>query len=111
MTEKQILKIIESGTKKPTEIFLKYQDYEEARYLGDWSFFHYIKNLIVQKHPLIKTSTKQPFEFPPISENDKRFLSQNLQLTETGKKVLSGILNHVELNGINKWLGGVHLKS
>ena len=109
-SERQILEILESGSKTPSEIFLKYQDYEEARYLGDWSFFHSINNLIVQKYPLVETTLKKPFQFPPISDDDKRFLSQNLQITETGKKVLTGKLNFIKLNGINKWLGGVHLK-
>ena len=108
--EKQILEIIDADIKKPPEIFLKYQDYEEAQYLGDWTFFHYINNLIDKKHPLVETSTKESFWFPPFSENDKRFLSQNLQTTQTGKKVLSGKLNFIALNGIDKWLGGVHLK-
>jgi hypothetical protein len=111
-SERQILEIIRPGKKKPSEIFIKFQEYEDAKYLGDWTFFHYINNLIIDKrHSLIETSTKEPFKFPPLYENDKQFLSQNLQITETGEKVLSGELNHIDLNGINKWLGGVHLKS
>ena len=31
------------------------------------------------------------------------------QLTETGHEVLAGRADHVRLNGINRWLGGVHL--
>ncbi len=31
--------------------------------------------------------------------------------TETGRKVLAGKANHVDLNGIDDWVGGVHLKA
>lgn len=34
-----------------------------------------------------------------------------VKLTETGKAVLAGEANHVELNGIDEWIGGVHLKT
>jgi len=32
-----------------------------------------------------------------------------LWLTEVGERVLSGHANHVDLNGIDEWIGGVHL--
>lgn len=32
-------------------------------------------------------------------------------LTEFGKAVLAGVENHVNVNGIDSWIGGVHLKS
>jgi hypothetical protein len=32
-----------------------------------------------------------------------------LQLTATGTRVLAGEADHVQLNGIDRWIGGVHL--
>ncbi len=32
-------------------------------------------------------------------------------ITETGQKVLAGVANYVALNGIDDWVGGVHLKA
>jgi len=32
-----------------------------------------------------------------------------LRLTDTGAQVLAGTLDHVTLNGIDRWIGGVHL--
>jgi hypothetical protein len=110
-SERQILEIIRPGKKTPSEIFIKFQEYEDAKYLGDWTFFYYINNLLNKKHPLIETSPQEQFMFPASSESDTQFLSQYIQITEIGRKVLSAKLNHVELNGIDKWLGGVHLKS
>jgi len=30
-------------------------------------------------------------------------------LTEAGRRVLDGAADHVELNGVDRWIGGVHL--
>jgi hypothetical protein len=35
--------------------------------------------------------------------------STRVQLTDTGARVLAGEADHVQLNGINRWIGGVHL--
>jgi hypothetical protein len=32
-----------------------------------------------------------------------------LQLTEAGRAVLAGQEDHVALNGVDRWVGGVHL--
>jgi hypothetical protein len=32
-----------------------------------------------------------------------------LRLTETGRRVRDGQQDHVALNGIDRWIGGVHL--
>jgi hypothetical protein len=32
-----------------------------------------------------------------------------VRLTETGARVLAGRDDHVRLNGIDRWIGGVHL--
>ena len=33
-----------------------------------------------------------------------------LRLTDTGARVLAGDADHVTLNGIDRWIGGVHLR-
>ena len=33
-----------------------------------------------------------------------------LRLTDTGARVLAGDADHVRLNGIDRWIGGVHLR-
>jgi hypothetical protein len=33
-----------------------------------------------------------------------------LRLTDTGARVLAGAADHVTLNGIDRWIGGVHLR-
>jgi hypothetical protein len=35
--------------------------------------------------------------------------STRLSLTSAGRSVLAGAADHVHLNGIDRWIGGVHL--
>ena len=38
-----------------------------------------------------------------------RFNGSKIGITDTGRRVLAGKADHVTLNGINRWIGGVHL--
>jgi len=42
--------------------------------------------------------------------DDQQFRRSILKLSEVGQRVLSGKENAVLLNGIDRWIGGVHLK-
>lgn len=35
---------------------------------------------------------------------------REVSITEAGREVLAGRADHIQLNGIDRWLGGVHLK-
>jgi len=109
--ESQILKIVESGFHLPTRIFRASQKYEDPLYLGDWSFWRYMGQMVNCYNPLLKTEKSEPFLFPPKVENKNKFLLQKLYLTDLGDQVLKGQINWISLNGIDKWLGGVHLTS
>jgi hypothetical protein len=45
----------------------------------------------------------------PARGLQKDLLDADLVLTETGEAVLGGELDHVAHNGLDRWLGGVHL--
>ena len=46
---------------------------------------------------------------PRASANSSDFWEGEAALTETGREVLEGGKDRVEINGIDRWLGGVHL--
>jgi RNA polymerase sigma factor (sigma-70 family) len=71
---------------------------EEAVFMGDTSFYRIMADLSNVRHPLVQISGKSQHE------------PGNVAITETGRKVLEGKADHVALNGIDRWLGGVHLK-
>ena len=62
------------------------------------SLYRMIADLAEPRHPLVQ-----------ITDTPENRLGE-VTLTETGRKVLDGRADHIDLNGIDQWLGGVHLK-
>ena len=65
--------------------------------MGDGSFYRVLRALALARHPLIQMSNVREASLAEIT------------ITEAGRYVLEGRADHVELNGIDRWLGGVHL--
>ncbi len=90
-SERQALTLIESGVHEFGALFQKSQALEERIYLGDLTFRRYLLGLAGGRHPLLRAEGER-FEETPM-----------------GHLVLEGREDHVRRNGINRWLGGVHL--
>jgi Domain of unknown function (DUF1835) len=87
-TEKQILELASDGIHDPNQLFAASQKCEEAIFMGDATFFRYVGMLQSGRHPL---------------------LDENCFVTRAGADVFAGVKDAIRLNGINRWLGGVHL--
>jgi hypothetical protein len=107
-TEQQILSAVANAQRTPSQIFQSDQAQEEAVFMGDSTLWLYVKRLCEGATPLLETQSGKPFEVP--EELSKEFFSQNLTLTEAGKSVLAGRSDNIHLNGVDRWLGGVHLQ-
>lgn len=90
-TERQILEAVAAGARNRREAFLADQKREAAIFMGDTSFCLWINRLLAHRAPL-------------LSEQDDA-----LVLTDNGRRVLAGEADHVQLNGLDHWLGGVYL--
>jgi hypothetical protein len=90
-TERQILEVLTERPHTFHTLFPAEQQMEERIFMGDSSLKRYIRGMKVCRFPL-------------ISEEDGVYL-----LTDTGGAVLAAQIDHVRVNGINRWLGGVHL--
>jgi hypothetical protein len=42
-------------------------------------------------------------------DRDRLVAALSLRLTDAGRRVLAGEADHVALDGIDRWVGGVHL--
>ncbi|GIW05484.1 MAG: hypothetical protein KatS3mg060_0289 [Dehalococcoidia bacterium] len=93
-TERQILRLVAEGVVTPAALFRANQRLEEAVWQGDVSFFAVVARL-----------TRG--EDPPLRWNGQ--LAGAVQITPSGLRLLAGEDDHVRLNGIDRWLGGVHL--
>jgi hypothetical protein len=99
-SERQILTALRPGLHTFSEIFVACQRMEERVYMGDLTFWSILMGLASGRNPLVD-----------LSGATADFMSPSLRvaLNDLGEVVLDGGADHVELNGIDRWMGGVHL--
>lgn len=98
LTERRILLAAQEGTATAAQMFRRVMDKERRPFLGDASFFNCLWDLAVCEAPLLAIGDRQR---PPGD--------RTVRLTAMGERVLAGQEDHVRLNGIDRWIGGVHL--
>ncbi|MGD9489013.1 MAG: DUF1835 domain-containing protein [Calditrichaceae bacterium] len=108
-TERHILEIVLAGRNNPDEIFSGAQSKEPRPFMGDLPFWSYVQNLTIGARPLLKTSNDQPFRNPSELPNGNGYGKQRVYITPLGIEVLRGQADWIEINGINRWIGGIHL--
>ena len=101
-TEHQAMQALAGGVSLVRDLFHAVQRTEERIYMGDGSFWGCLRQLGDALHPLVRLDGT-----PPTYEQS--FSDQTATLTANGREVLAGRLDAVRLNGIDRWLGGVHL--
>jgi len=92
-TERQMLQVIAGGAHRFQEMFPAEQKMEESIFMGDTTFLCHLDRLQHSRIPLV------------VEDADQRY-----ELTEFGRAVLAGAEDHVAVNGIDRWLGGVYLR-
>lgn len=97
------------GPRSVGDIYTAAQMSEEARFMGDATFWSYLDRLVSAPHPLLRAPAGE-WQPPGPGRSQVDFAAQYLTLTDTGEAVLRGEADHVALNGIDRWLGGVHLQ-
>jgi RNA polymerase sigma factor (sigma-70 family) len=105
-TEQQTLSILhQHGSLSAIQLFFAVQKLEDPLFMGDTSFFRILTELASSRCALIQT------EDGGRSTNPANRISPScaVTLTEAGHRVLHGKEDHVRLNGIERWLGGVRL--
>ncbi len=92
-TERQALSVLrERGALAQRRLFAAVQQLEEQIFMGDGSFYRILRELASARHPLVYIAQAE------------------VTLTQAGRNVLEGRADHILLNGIHRWLGGVHLE-
>lgn len=91
-------------------IFKAVSDMEPRPFFGDIMLWECLQEMADAKNPLLiitgPGSIKQPL-WEPLQDL-KRW---QVEITETGREVLVGKLDWIEINGLDKWFGAVHLKA
>ncbi|HEY8456905.1 MAG TPA: hypothetical protein VIL34_15040 [Actinopolymorphaceae bacterium] len=97
LTQRRLLLAVEAGPCTAGDAFRELGRRERRPYLGDVWCFSILEGLTTARRPLIT-----------LGEGEQ-FADRSVTLTDTGHEVLAGRVNHVEINGIDRWIGGVHL--
>jgi hypothetical protein len=100
-TEAQILRVASDGPLSVGKAFRESAALEQAVFMGDLSFFGIVKGLACARQPLL--TIDEP------SNDPTSFVEKPIRRTEAGRTVLAGRADHIALNGIDRWMGGVHL--
>lgn len=99
-SEAQILRAIDAGASTLHDAFTACARMEERIFMGDVTFQTIVSRLASAAHPLMTMPSALRHEGFPMGE---------IALTDAGREVLSGRADHIRLNGIDRWMGGVHL--
>jgi hypothetical protein len=91
--ERQTLETLVVGSWPVQELFhAAHHEREDPIFLGDLFFVRLLKTLAVGDEPLVRMDHEKAW------------------LTDAGRETLAGTRDRVETLGIDRWLGGVHLK-
>ena len=99
LTERRIVAAVAEGARTAGAAFLRVGAREARPFLGDTRCYEAMARLARAHSPLLEfESTAHPVG-----------AQSRLRLTDVGRQVLDGEADHVALNGIDRWIGGVHL--
>ena len=99
LAERRVLAAVADGASDAGTAFVRAAARETRPYLGDTWCFAMMDRLVRARVPLLHA-------VPPDRPVER---GTRLRLTDTGALVLAGAADHVTLNGIDRWIGGVHL--
>jgi hypothetical protein len=104
LIENRALELISQGFHRFPELFSRFGAVEPAYGMGDAQFWNMLNGLSNVRVPLVSLDGKKNGAL-----DSESMQSLKVHLTDTGSAVLKGDQDFVRLNGIDRWLGGVHL--
>jgi hypothetical protein len=111
-SEQQALEVIAQGATTIGEAFPKaHHQREDPIFLGDTVFGWYLERMSRVPEPLVLHDDGSTVAWPRDDGDLRAWWRRGVRLTDAGHAVLKGEENAVALNGIDRWLGGVHLEA
>ena len=99
LTERRILAAVADGAATAGAAVVRAAGREARPFLGDTWCFDRIAGFVGASTPLVDAEPADA----PVDRHAR------LRLTDAGREVLGGEADHVSLNGVDRWIGGVHL--
>jgi hypothetical protein len=100
-TEELALRALREGPLDGGAIFAATQEQEPRPFMGDTTFFGIVRRRLA--------SARVPLVTIPSGLEELDLRSHVFAITDAGREVLAGRSDHIALNGIDLWRGGVHL--
>ncbi|MCC7203777.1 MAG: DUF1835 domain-containing protein [Phycisphaeraceae bacterium] len=109
-TEQQILDALADGPRTGVKLFRHDTAAEQAVFMGDATFWVYVKRLAQGPQPLVTIDRPVAMPAPDAHDGfDAAMARARITLTDIGRRVLAGEVDALSLRPLNRWLGGVHL--
>ncbi|MBI2796693.1 MAG: DUF1835 domain-containing protein [Gemmatimonadetes bacterium] len=109
-SERQALEAIAAGHDTLVDAFVhSHSAREPALFLGDTVFIHYLERLSACRVPLVTFTGGALVRLPRGDTPPRGWWQQRVALTAAGRDALAGTADHVRLNAVERWLGGIHL--
>ena len=99
-TEELALRALADAPSTAGALFGAAQSIEARPFMGDSTFFGILERLASARVPLVSVGT---------APDEPAFVTREIAITDAGRDVLARRADHVRLNGIDVWRGGVHL--
>jgi len=100
LTERRVLAAVADGAPDAGMAFVRAGARETRPYMGDITCFGRMGRMAEGPHPLLRLD-------PPGHPVEP---TTGVRLTDTGARMLAGQADQIALNGIDRWIGGVHLQ-
>ena len=100
------LEFIHGGMEKFVDLFPRFGKAEPVYGLGDTQFWNALRRMSDARKPLLRVRNGEETN---ANLSPEKIHESAFDITTTGESVLKGEADFVELNGIDQWLGGVHL--
>jgi len=98
LTERRVLAAVATGATDAGTAFVQASARETRPFMGDTTHFGQMDRLAEGPHPLLLLDPPGP----PVER------TTGVHLTDSGVRVLAGQADQIALNGIDRWIGGVH---
>ena len=100
------LKAVATGHFQLVDIFVQVDHREDRPFAGDTTLWQVLDGMARGRHPLLFVNGPGPL---PLWNPPRNLAAWEILVTETGVEVLEGKKDWIDLHGINRWMGGVHL--
>jgi hypothetical protein len=102
LSENLTLQILDQkGSMNSARLFGWYTNhYEPLSFMGDTGYWQLLEDLAKADHPAIT-----------LDKQGEKTNQWQVTLSEIGRRLLADEVDWVELNGIDRWVGGIHLNS